>query len=248
MTVENHWRQLKRIYLHLQTRPRLDHMLWILCTQAVPDFIQRAEGLNDGYRLGRARPLTTSQRAFKKSWGQQAAAKINGEYVTDVARWQCSCRAQELNAHHLCKHLVQAVPPPPMNFFSEVIRRRTIPLYRHPNLHPFGSSPGAYVTDGSVSDGDDHEIVGGRDVLKSAVGVDGKIGWAAVLSGEARDALDTRKRARVEEEEGDGGRVVRPRIDDGDRDELRGSDEEREDGEEEDEREEEVSGSGERRG
>lgn len=69
--------------------------------------------------------------------------------------------------------LVHAVLTPPMHFFSEVIRRRTISLYRHPHLHAIDSSPGRYVTDSSVSDGNAPEIVGGRDVLKSAEGVDG---------------------------------------------------------------------------
>lgn len=195
MTVENHWKQLKHHYLHFQTRPRLDHAIFIICTRLIPDFMLRAETLEDAHRLGRPRGLTTFQKTFKASWRRKAAAQVSGrEYKTDVLRWQCSCGAQELDAHHICKHLVQAVPTPEPKFFTEVVRRRTVPLYRHRCLHPLGVVQEYSPQDGSVSDGDDHEYLGRTDVLRSAGGVDGG-GWGAVLSGEARESLLKRKRA-----------------------------------------------------
>ncbi|KDQ09764.1 hypothetical protein BOTBODRAFT_36843 [Botryobasidium botryosum FD-172 SS1] len=77
MTVENHWKQLKHHYLQFTHRPRLDHALFIICTQAIPAFIAQAATLEDAYRMGRAKKLTTFQTAFKKAWRQKAAAKIN---------------------------------------------------------------------------------------------------------------------------------------------------------------------------
>ncbi|KIO15749.1 hypothetical protein M407DRAFT_49351, partial [Tulasnella calospora MUT 4182] len=92
---------------------------------------------------------------------------------------------------------VQAVPKPPAHFFTEVVRRRTAPLYRHPCLHAIGSGPGQYTDpeDGSITDGDDHEGLGGTAMLTRAVrDENGAGGWADVLSGAAKGTL---KRKRV---------------------------------------------------
>ncbi|KDQ08346.1 hypothetical protein BOTBODRAFT_69854 [Botryobasidium botryosum FD-172 SS1] len=86
---------------------------------------------------------------------------------------------------------MQAVPPPPPSFFSEVVRRRTVPLYQHPHLHPVDLPAGTYVRDGSVTDGDDHEGTGGH--IESA-GEIGGLGWREVFSGEAKEALLKRRR------------------------------------------------------
>ncbi|KDQ14255.1 hypothetical protein BOTBODRAFT_32728 [Botryobasidium botryosum FD-172 SS1] len=72
MTVENHWKQLKRHYLHFLHRPRLDHAIFIICTQVVPDYMARARALEDAHRLGRAKGLTSFQTAFKISPPMQA--------------------------------------------------------------------------------------------------------------------------------------------------------------------------------
>ncbi|KAF9480702.1 hypothetical protein BDN70DRAFT_877273 [Pholiota conissans] len=57
MAVENFWRQLKHNYLHNIARPRLDHLIWI--------------------RVGRSRPLTTYQRAFKKATCANTLSKLS---------------------------------------------------------------------------------------------------------------------------------------------------------------------------
>ncbi|KDQ08347.1 hypothetical protein BOTBODRAFT_118799, partial [Botryobasidium botryosum FD-172 SS1] len=72
MTVENHWKQLKHHYLQFTHRPRLDHALFIICTQAIPAFITQAATLEDSYRMGRAKKLTTFQVALKRSWRRLA--------------------------------------------------------------------------------------------------------------------------------------------------------------------------------
>ena len=81
------------------------------------------------------------------------------------------------SCHHLCKHLVQAVGILDLTFWQAVVRRRTVPLYRHPLLVP-KSSDGlpSYVQkydnpdDGSITDGDDHKWIGNADVLKGGGG------------------------------------------------------------------------------
>ncbi|KDQ13878.1 hypothetical protein BOTBODRAFT_110980, partial [Botryobasidium botryosum FD-172 SS1] len=65
MTVENHWKQLKHHYLHFMHRPRLDHALFVICTKAIPAYMARASALQDSYRMGRAKQLTTYQVTFK---------------------------------------------------------------------------------------------------------------------------------------------------------------------------------------
>lgn len=188
MTVENHWKQLKHHYLHFLHRPRLDHALFVICTQAVPTYMARAVTLEDAHRLGRAKQLTSFQTTFKVSWIQKADATTSDKvYETSVERWQCNCGTQALDTHHLCKHLVQAVPEPPMSFFTEVIRRRTIPLYRHPHLRRHGTPADLFCDDdGSITEGDDHYGIGKSHLLGE------RKGWVDILSGVAKGLLKRR--------------------------------------------------------
>ncbi|KIO23610.1 hypothetical protein M407DRAFT_77860, partial [Tulasnella calospora MUT 4182] len=97
---------------------------------------------------------------------------------------------------------VRAVPTPPVHFFTEVVRRRKAPLYRHPCLHAADSPVGPYLNpeDGLITDGDDHEGMGSYAVLTAAVrNESGEGGWAEVVSGVAKEWL---KRRRVEGEVG----------------------------------------------
>ncbi|KAI5892955.1 uncharacterized protein SCHCODRAFT_02729035, partial [Schizophyllum commune H4-8] len=79
---------------------------------------------------------------------------------TNVAQWICNCGRQKYSAYHVCKHLVQAVNPPPISFWNHVHRRRTSPLYRHPALVSRETAlvPTPYMDPdlGSITDGDDH--------------------------------------------------------------------------------------------
>ncbi|KAJ6448731.1 hypothetical protein C8R47DRAFT_921641, partial [Mycena vitilis] len=76
--------------------------------------------------------------------------------------------SQKFHCCHLCKHLVQAVGSPPPYFWCEVVRRRTVPLYRHPLLVSKDEEPEEYLepTDGNVTDGDDHAWFRNRSVLE----------------------------------------------------------------------------------
>ncbi|KAJ7673680.1 hypothetical protein DFH06DRAFT_1081519, partial [Mycena polygramma] len=162
MNVENFWKQLKHSFLHNLLRPRLDQLVWILVTKVTPAYLARANILSDGHRLGRSKPLTHFQKQFKTVWQKLEKSTLSVDadkkYITRVDKWTCTCKAQPLNSCHLCKHLVDAVGPLPARFWTHVVRRRTLPLYRHPCLVPRGEANTDYIepTDGSISDGDDH--------------------------------------------------------------------------------------------
>ncbi|KAF5334469.1 hypothetical protein D9758_017562 [Tetrapyrgos nigripes] len=47
MCVENFWKQLKHHWLHYLIRPRLDQLVWILCTKVVPAWMAKANELED---------------------------------------------------------------------------------------------------------------------------------------------------------------------------------------------------------
>ena len=93
-------------------------------------------------------------------------------YIMSIERWSCNCGQQKYHLQHLCKHLVQAVPPPPLAFWQQVIHQQASLLYHHPALIPsdedgVDSINGSYPNpdDGSITDGDDHVWMGDPDVL-----------------------------------------------------------------------------------
>lgn len=192
MGVENFWRQLKHNYLHNVARPRLDHLVWILIYKVTPAYYAQTDILNDTHRMGRSKPLTTYQRAFKKAWIALSKRPLGTqEYKTDVSKWMCNCGSQMYHCHHLCKHLVQAVPSVEMRFFRTIVRRRTSPIYRHPFLvtkNPDGdtTTTGAYLEpDGSITDGDDNVWSGNTRILE------GGGGWEALVTKRMADQLDS---------------------------------------------------------
>jgi hypothetical protein len=120
----------------------------------------RAEILEDRYRMGRSKQLTTYQKYFKAAWKTLEKAQVsNRSYVTNVADWTCTCGRQKYDRHHLCKHLVQAVEPLHPHFWREVICRRVKPIYQHPSLIAKGDNLPAITLSrdpGTISNGDDH--------------------------------------------------------------------------------------------
>ncbi|KAG6847747.1 hypothetical protein H0H93_006220 [Arthromyces matolae] len=145
--------------------------LWILIHKVTAEYVAHAEVLNDTHRLGRTKALTTYQKYFKSSWRRLEVAVVNSTrtYTVDIENFTCNCGRQKYDRHHLCKHLVQAFQPPPGRFFTQVIRRRILPIYQHPGLIPKNSdtSPFSYDNDGGITDGDDHEWMGDQDTLPS---------------------------------------------------------------------------------
>jgi hypothetical protein len=201
MNVENFWKQLKHGFLHNHLRPRLDQLVWILITKVTPAYLARVDILNDGHRLGRPKPLTHFQKQFKSAWLKLAKLTVSTDadrkYITCVKEWTCTCGSQPLHCCHLCKHLVDAVEMPPPKFWMEVVRRRTLTLYRHPALVPRGQEHSQYLepTDGNITDGDDHTIADRSKVLA------GDGGWRA-LDFSTRSLLG--KRARMSSQNSDG--------------------------------------------
>jgi hypothetical protein len=177
MGVENYWRQLKHNYLHNTPRPRLDHLIWILIYKVTPTFMARGNILQDTFRLGRSKQLSTFQRYFKKNWEKHAEKELGTtKYVTNVSAWTCTCGRQKYDCHHLCKHLVQSVAPPPTKFWGEIRRRRVRPLYQHPALRarnpgPEGEESNDFEMAGTITDGDDYEISpGNKRILRGGGG------------------------------------------------------------------------------
>ena len=69
---------------------------------------------------------------MKSTWARLSRSRINGTYVTDVARWTCDCGSQKYHPHLLCKHLVQSAGPIPDTWWREVTRYHIPPFYTVP--------------------------------------------------------------------------------------------------------------------
>ena len=111
-------------------RPCLDQTVYTMVVDVVPAAVIKANSLEGLQRVGAAITLTYFQSQFKKAWNKLAICAIGTtDYRTDVTMWTCRCGSQQLHAHHLCKHLVHAVGKPPPDFFGEITRRRTMPIY-----------------------------------------------------------------------------------------------------------------------
>ncbi|KAF6757880.1 hypothetical protein DFP72DRAFT_989103 [Ephemerocybe angulata] len=152
MGVENFWRQLKHDYLRRAYRPRLDQLVWVLLNRITPDYYARLATRTKGWRAGMSKELTPFQKFFKRSWKRLQNRPVGEhQYIVDTKTWSCNCGQQKYNPFHQCKHLVQAVGTPPKRFWQEVRRRRTSPLYLHPEIQ----GPDTPLTHGTVTDGDD---------------------------------------------------------------------------------------------
>ncbi len=132
MIVESHWRKIKHDYLHRFNRPRIDLVIWILTSRAIPQAIERMEAI----RSGDNRKATASWRKFfKKQWKKDQNKGAEPEriqnYHTDPALWTCACDAFLLSRFLICKHLVHCFEPieDRVSFFSGIRRRRTSPFW-----------------------------------------------------------------------------------------------------------------------
>lgn len=162
MNVENFWRQIKHRYLHDYVRPRLDHLVWILIKVVTPRYFEQLNQLDDTYRMGRSKTLSWAESSLKRHWRKLQDAPVSEKaYNVNKKMWTCTCGQQKYEAHHLCKHLVKAIqPPPPPEFFQEVYRHRVAPLYKHRLLDP--ELDYSELEDGSITDGDDKKIYGSK--------------------------------------------------------------------------------------
>ncbi|KAJ3751280.1 hypothetical protein DFH05DRAFT_1385646 [Lentinula detonsa] len=189
MGAENHFKLLKHEHLHHLVHPRLDQLSYKLIYEVTPAYFARTSLLDDDSRLGHGRRLSTYQKAFKTSFRRLSHRSLGTKhkYITNVQTWTCNCGQQKYSAFCLCKHLVQAVKEPDPRFFTEISRRRTIPIYWHPLLIAKDSAPTSASEDdlGSVTDGDDHIWSGSVAALKDG-------GWRE-LNGKTRTLLGKRR-------------------------------------------------------
>ncbi|KAF8316685.1 uncharacterized protein EI90DRAFT_2814810, partial [Cantharellus anzutake] len=70
MITENHWKCLKHGYLRFKTRSPLDQTVYIIVYSTINSYIHTSHFLEPDWHLGRSRPLTTWQRAFKSAWNE----------------------------------------------------------------------------------------------------------------------------------------------------------------------------------
>ena len=161
MTAESHWQHFKHMYLGFMHRPRLDQTVYTMIHDVIPAEVIKARDLDGKHLLGWPAELTTFQEAAKKAWIELAKRPCSAtDYVLNIKNWTCRCGGQQLQAHHLCKHLVQAVEaaaPRPANFFEKLTRRRTMPIYKFSHLSVY------LDLEGSISDGDDDIWMGSRE-------------------------------------------------------------------------------------
>lgn len=190
MIVENFWKQLKHDWLHHLLRPRLDHLVWIICSKVVPSYVQRMKKIENAFRSSRGHEATNFQARFKADWKRLRKLPVHRQYRTDVARWICDCGAQKYSAYLLCKHLVKAVPLPSERTWIFLSRRRTIPFYQHPELRPVGQPKLPYVDPdaGCMSDGDDQVWNGDPERLR------GGGGWRDMRDGLAASDLHLKRK------------------------------------------------------
>ncbi len=139
-----------------------------MVSDVIPAAIDRSVDLDGKCHLGQAASLSSFQKDAKKAWRLLAVCRCSGkDYGMDIGRWVCQCGTQQLQAHHFCKHLVQAVlaqGPLPSKFFNTLVWHHTMPIYKIPHLNKDGHAN----DEGSISDGDEVWTNGRKDLGKGA--------------------------------------------------------------------------------
>ncbi len=158
MTAESHWRHLKHTHLGFMHHPWLDQTIYTIINNVIPAELLRMRELDGVHLIGHAPPLTNFQKQVKKAWLELSKHSCSEKnYNTDIKRWTCQCGGQQLQAHHLCKHLVQAVEtlsPRPPDFFEKFMYCHMMPIYQFPHIS--NNTPDS----GSISDGNDEIWMG----------------------------------------------------------------------------------------
>ncbi|KAF9231593.1 hypothetical protein BU15DRAFT_82198 [Melanogaster broomeanus] len=140
MNAENHFKQLKHHHLHHLLRPRLDQLIWILCTKVTPGYIHRAAVLEDTYRLGRSSRLSPFQTKFKRAWRTLADTPTGTSrhaYIVNCLNMDLQLRLSEI------QHIPSLQTPCPTDSIDR---------------------------GGSITDGDDHLWTGDQTVLAGGGG------------------------------------------------------------------------------
>ena len=61
---------------------------------------------------------------------------MNEKYRLDTENFTCTCPQFVISRFLLCKHIIQQFHPVDPQFFLEVTRNRTLPIWSHPALKP----------------------------------------------------------------------------------------------------------------
>ena len=110
MTAESHWCHLKHTYLGFMHRPWLDQTIYTMINNVIPTEMTKAGNIDGTHLLRHPPPLTTFQTLAKKAWCELSKHPCSArDYAMNIEMWTCTCGGQQLQAHHFCKHLVQAV-------------------------------------------------------------------------------------------------------------------------------------------
>src|SRR5260370_1765014 len=134
-----------------------------MINNVIPVEIIKARDLDGKHLIGQPAKLTTFQERAKKAWiGLTKCPCSATDYMLNVENWTCRCSGQQLQAHHFCKHLVQAVEaaaPQPTNFFEKLTQHWVMPIYKFPHV------TSSLVVEGLIADGDDKIWMGQCDLI-----------------------------------------------------------------------------------
>lgn len=107
MFVEGHWSTLKKNYLILHNRPRIDFLLYILDAKLLPKFIGSYYLLIDG------KQHPAWYKAMVKEWREKGQRDASGvPYQTNFIAWVSNCPSFSLSKFLLYKNLVRGIEPP----------------------------------------------------------------------------------------------------------------------------------------
>ena len=129
MVVESMWWNFKCLVLYLYNHPRVDFATFALVTQALPGYRHKLLRILNNPHKGWATTLHGKQIPIKKVWLLLCDRPINGEYITKVDKWTCSCGTQKFHSYLLCKHLVREVACPPPEWWATIVQCHTPPFY-----------------------------------------------------------------------------------------------------------------------
>jgi hypothetical protein len=141
LTISHSWRHLKKEWLHLWPKMRLDLLVWTVIEKIVPEYVEEVEQFLRPTKL--ARDASSWRKEFKREWRKCEVKDTStpGEfpytkYNPDPGSWTCACPAYRDSRFLICKHLIQRCHPVTPRFFLEVTRNRTTPFWSHPSLVP----------------------------------------------------------------------------------------------------------------
>ena len=138
MLVESLWKNFKQMVLHHYNCPCMDFATCALVTEGIASYQVCLNHIVRNPCNGCAKGLHGEQIPIKHAWLACHKCPLNGSYNTDVKLWLCSCRSQKYHAYLLCKHLVQALPLPDADWWTNIVWQHTPPFYNIRKLPPQG--------------------------------------------------------------------------------------------------------------